>query len=156
MESKFFLKLGNVGFKVAYPLEYAIFGVVHLLLQDIDAPTLFLNRIKMVAQRSKDSLDGLIVGMKMFEYFLDVIFVVSKLTIGIFQLLAELFHFVLNLLVKLFTVGDVLLAAVNNFHKGGQLTKYIAVEVHRWCDDHNRVALGESDNCDSIASRPLT
>lgn len=110
----------------------------------------------MVTQRSKDSLDGLVVGMKMFEYFLDVIFVVSELAIGIFQLLAKLFHFVLNLLVKLFAVGDVLFAAVYNLHKGCQLTEYVAVKVHRRRNNHNRVTLSESDDCNGIASRPLT
>lgn len=156
MESKFFLKLGNVVFKVAQPLEYAVFGVVHLLLQNINAPALLLNRIKMVAQGFKNSLDGLVMGMEMFEYFLDVILMVSELAIGVFQVFAKLFHFFLDLYIELFALGDVLFAAVNNLHKSCQLTKHVTIKIHCRCNNHNRVAFGEGDDCNSITSRPLT
>lgn len=54
--------------------------------------------------------------MKMFEYFLNVIFMVSELAICILEVLTKLFHFILDLLVKLFTIGNVLFALVNNLH----------------------------------------
>ena len=110
----------------------------------------------MVTQSFKNSLDSLIMGMKMFEYFLDVIFMVSELTIGVFQVLTKLLHFFLDLYIELFALSDVLFTAVNNLHKSCQLSKHVAVKVHCRRNDHNRVTLGESDNCDSITSRPLT
>lgn len=110
----------------------------------------------MVTQRSKDSLDGFIMSVKMFEYFFDVIFVVSELAICILKVLTKLFHFILDLLIKLFTIGDMLFASVDNLHKSCKLTKYIAVKVHSRRNNYNRVTFCESDDCDSVTSRPLT
>lgn len=92
----------------------------------------------------------------MFEYFLNVIFMVSELAIGVFQVLTKLLHFFLDLYVELFAFGNVLFATVNNLHKSRQLAKHVTVKIYCRRNDYNRVTLGESDNCDGITGRPLT
>lgn len=156
MESKFFFKLGDVGFKVAQPLDHAAFGVSDDVFKVKEPLTLGLNCLQVVFECFNNSLNGVIMGFEMLKDFFQIILVVRKLAIRICKLFTELCDFILDLLVKDFTLSNVLFTLIDGFHQCSQLTKHVAVKVHCWRNDHNRVTLGEGDDCDSIASRPLT